>query len=863
MGGTDPVTLDTNVQPPKSTKRTQVNQLEQAPKSIVEQSEQAPDNSIVKQSEQAIHPWIGPEAPATPKRYTGRYGTDSPVRDNRDSDKEHVLVPIGKALDKAAEDDGPIGFLAGIGQYVHYEATNVHNIIGQAGSHSLGRQPEMLAPVDTVPGKFLDNFIGTTLETGNPYKGASHGLSTAKNVDSHQPPAATAGQLTGFVASFLLPSTYVTKIGGTAGKVVLGAAKYTDEANVVQTAWHGVQVGGHPIVGHYPGAGIGIGYDASKIPFEKIGGGDKFGVGPRQGGDLAQGPAVQTKVFYSTDAAQEMQRRGLLDAQQVERIGAVTDVVGKMKHIDSPVTDFGPQPFRDVPESFHAGILGILGKHADKMDPMHGSLATITHISKKTQEAAGPAMQAGDVDIGLKAPAGSPDAIKHGDSIASEFTTLAKGEDITPTVTRDDAGQVRTIKYEADGTVRKIIEFPKAADKADEITSSLAKTDDKRVFGENLPTHGENTPAGFKVVPLRYQELTHGKTSVAIQKTGKDGTFKVEPDIGRDKDVVRLHWIARDKGLTAEADRIKSAYPDIDFTARPPPAGTVPTTTGPSILPSPKAATSANVFVGPAATSPPFSPPPPGGSPPGSPPFSPPPPGGSPPGSPPFSPPPPGGSPPGSPPFSPPPPGGSPPGSPPFSPPPPGGSPPGSPPFSPPPPGGSRPLIRRLSATPHPAARPPGSPPFSPPPPGGSPPFIPPSIPPSIPSVPPSIPPPRLVHKPRRPAALLLPSPRFLKRQRRSHGKKKNDTAYLGSTHLAKVVGWRTKGDFTTNRSKIHSEVKANLGGRPSVLKKGTQRTASLFGGRKAPSLGRPSKAPRLGTKKAPKMFKKSKRLKF
>ena len=80
-----------------------------------------------------------------------RYSLHSPIRDRTDEKKTHPLTTLGEQLKGPALAGGPVGFFAGAGQYMQYEAAGITNLA------ALGKH--VATPAATVPGHAIDTAV--------------------------------------------------------------------------------------------------------------------------------------------------------------------------------------------------------------------------------------------------------------------------------------------------------------------------------------------------------------------------------------------------------------------------------------------------------------------------------------------------------------------------------------------------------------------------------------------------------------------------------------------------------------------------------------------------------------------------------
>ena len=142
------------------------------------------------------------EAEALAKKKTkgsDKYSLHSPTRDRKEEEKTHALTTIGQQLKGPAMAGGPVGFLAGAGQYLQYEAAGITNLA------ALGKH--VAVPAATVPGHAIDTGIGAAVGafSGDAVGPAVEGGTRTAALLVKQPIETTWGQIAG-AALTLIPA---------------------------------------------------------------------------------------------------------------------------------------------------------------------------------------------------------------------------------------------------------------------------------------------------------------------------------------------------------------------------------------------------------------------------------------------------------------------------------------------------------------------------------------------------------------------------------------------------------------------------------------------------------------------------------
>ena len=375
----------------------------------------------------------------------------------------------------------------------------------------------------------------------------------------------------------------------TGGKAIQAGAKGAKAVSPVKyiapkvddvTAYSGLAVKGKPIIGVQQKSVV-VGHDPKKIPLEKV------KLESRSGGELALGRGGEREIFYSDKTLDFMKDTGFISELSAKRAKTAVKLEKATQAKGEPfVGDIGKGGFKKISEEQGDFLLRKteLLQRKGEIETLHGSIATRVNIEQSLRGLSGDVLKMGDLDI---VPKASKDigfearASKLIKEYYDEFP-LGKGESKS---FKDVAGSNRElILTKADGKKEKIFEV--VVKDSDEMVLGTSKKDPTKILDYKIPFDKKVKAVDYNIETknLAYQQLTQTKTVLAFQKS-PDASAKaiVYPARGRDKDIVRRYWQARQTELNQIrggqplkaketrkiADEFKSLYPELDFSTIP------------------------------------------------------------------------------------------------------------------------------------------------------------------------------------------------------------------------------------------------------------------------------------------------------
>ena len=412
-------------------------------------------------------------------------------------------------------------------------------------------------------------------------------LVTKGKTETHDPvgdyirkdPLGAAVQLPAEAALWVTGGKAVTL--ATKGVKAVTPVKYVAPKIDGTVAYRGITIQNKPIIGIQNNR-IVIGNKPANLPLDKI------KLEGRSGGELALGFGGEKGLFYSQKTLQHMKDVGFLDDISIQRAQAAINVE-KQTHSRGInfVGEVGKDPFKSVSSEQGDFLLRKTASLQTKgeIETVHGSIATRIQVDPKLRAMSGEVLKMGDLDV---VPKLTSKQIKRGATLEQRASTLIKeyadefplrkGETIKVT---DKVGSNRELILNKPGGAKEKV-FEIVMKKSDEAPIGLSKKDPTHILDYKIPFGKTVKATDYNITTktLEYQGLTQTKTILAFQKN-PTGISKavLYPARGREKDIVRRYWQARQSELNQRragrifqaaktrqaAEKFKSLYPDVPF----------------------------------------------------------------------------------------------------------------------------------------------------------------------------------------------------------------------------------------------------------------------------------------------------------
>ncbi len=468
--------------------------------------------------------------------------------------------------------------------------TSLYNALRYSDAVDAGeiKKPEGLLHASYYASKGLSPFYNIALQLAGDKKtsptlsetifNSGLKLATQGKTDTHDPigdyirkdPLGTFGQLPAEAALWIVGAKTID-VAGKAVKsyspIMYQSEKILTNEGKVQAIARSITYNDKPVFSWQNGKLV-KGFDAQAVPYEKI------NASGRDGFEAALGSGIEKEIYYSPQALAVQVDKGIIPKVAEARALAWVGGVEQAKGVTSKVGTLGAKPIEGLTQQQADFIFAktITGQKEGTIDLVHGSTATKASIPESIQKEAGSSLILGDIDI-----------VPKGKNLVKTADTLIRGYAKDFPLSPGQRVEVRNIGKESANRQLVLIENNKPEKKILEVvlrTSDESKygiAQGNKILGQKIPFKKSVTVKDYpiKTHTADYQLLTNVKQAVAYQK-GSNTLLDIYPSSGRTKDIVRGYWNLKakaffkggDKGksLDAQAEKIRSLYPGIEFT---------------------------------------------------------------------------------------------------------------------------------------------------------------------------------------------------------------------------------------------------------------------------------------------------------
>ena len=371
---------------------------------------------------------------------------------------------------------------------------------------------------------------------------------------------------------------------------IIGTPKFVD---VPQTISKSLTIGTRALITkHYTKLGpkYSIGYNPKHLPkLSEYSLGDVASAGTRTVSDIASGSGLEKQIYTSAKSLDHFEATKQISHATRKRIETGSNVFELVHGQKFPVATFDDAIIAGFTPEQTSHVKQVIISAKKNIDEIHGSVSTLIH-TPDTKHLIGVFKQAGDIDItqavivkkaqkifkDIKDPDKRKKAImeyehseglKLMDKFVRNFPTKP-GQTITVTG-RTSKGNIGLHLVDASGKSSKKLEIVMTAGKNTDLYANSAVSRGTRILGKKSSGKVDVTKDNVPLANQSDQFASNMKTTLSLQRDLTDiSKVTVGPDVGRNKDILRVYITAKQAGLKNKkidraAEEFRDAHKDV------------------------------------------------------------------------------------------------------------------------------------------------------------------------------------------------------------------------------------------------------------------------------------------------------------